>query len=148
METKATLTANKKIARQSLEASGKNDFSKFEKLIDTKKYKSHYPGQEKALDYEATVQLNKEYNVAFPDAKLTVEAQIAEGDLVLSRVTYNGIHKGELLGTPATGKKVKLSGMTLQKIVKGKIVEEWNEFDSLGMLQKIGAIPELETAEY
>lgn len=146
METK-TLDANKKIARQSFEAIDKNDFDSYEKITDTKKFKFHFPGFEKPLNYEATVKLNKEYNAAFPDTKATIELQIAEGDYVLTKVTYNGTNKGEFQGIPASGKKIKVTGMALQHIVNGKIVEEWDEMDSLGMMQKIGAIPELEKSE-
>lgn len=146
METK-TLDANKKIARQSIEAISKNDFSALEKITDTKKFKSHFPGYEKPLDFEATVNLNKEYNAAFPDAKATIELQIAEGDYVVTKITYNGTNKGEFQGIPASGKKIKVTGMSLQRIVNGKIVEEWDEMDALGMMQKIGAIPELEASE-
>lgn len=116
-------------------------------MTDNKKYKSHFPGYEKPLDYEATVKLNEEYNTAFPDAKATIEFQIAEGDYVLTRVSFHGINKGEFQGIPASNKKIKTTGMTLHHIVNGKIVEEWNEFDALSMMQQIGAIPELEKSE-
>jgi steroid delta-isomerase-like uncharacterized protein len=144
METK-TLETNKKIARQSFEAFEKKDYSLLEKIADTTKYKLHFPGFEKPLKYAEAVQLNKGYNTAFPDTKVTIENQIAEGDFVLTRVTYQGTNKGELQGIPASGKKAKVTGMSLQRIVNGKIVEEWNEFDALGMMQQVGAIPELET---
>lgn len=146
METK-TLEANKKIARQSFEAFSNNDYTLFEKIADTKKLKTHFPGYEKPLDYAATVKLNKEYNAAFPDAKATIEFQIAEGDYVATRVTYHGTNKGEFQGIPASNKKIKTTAMALQHIVNGKIVEEWDEFDALGMMQQMGAIPELEKSE-
>lgn len=146
METK-TLDANKKIARQSIEATTNDDFDLFEKITDTKKYKSHFPGYEKPLNYNETVKLNKEYNMAFPDAKATIELQIAEGDYVATRVTFHGTNKGEFQGIPASNKKIKTTGMVLQHIVNGKIVEEWDEFDALGMLQQIGAVPKLEKLE-
>lgn len=146
METK-TLDANKKIAIQSIVATSKNDFATLEKITGTKKFKSHFPGYEKPLNYEETIELNKEYNEAFPDAKATIELQIAEGDYVATRLTYNAINEGPLQGNPASGKKTKVTGMTLHHIVNGKIVEEWDEFDALGMLQQIGAIPELGTTE-
>lgn len=147
METK-TLEANKKIARQSFEAFSKSDYNLFEKITDTKKFKLHFPGYKNPLNYEEAVKLNKEYNSAFPDTKVTVENQIAEGEYVVSKLTYQGTHKGELQGMPASGKKTKVTGMALQHIVKGKIVEEWDEFDSLGMMQQIGAIPEMATAQH
>lgn len=146
METE-TLDANKKIARQSIEATEKNDFDSLEKITDTKKFKAHFPGNEKPLNYEETVKINKEYNTGFPDAKATIELQIAEGDYVVTRVTYHGTNKGDFQGIPASGKKIKSTGMSLQHIVNGKIVEEWDEFDALSLMQQIGAIPELEKSE-
>lgn len=146
METK-TLNANKKIARQSFEAFEKNDYSALEKITDIAKFKLHLPGMDKPLKYEDAVKFNKQYNEAFPDVKLVIETQIAEGDFVMTRLIYKGTNKGSFQGIPASGKKVKVSGMALQHIVKGKLVEEWDEFDSLGMMKQIGAIPELESAE-
>lgn len=145
METQ-TLTENKKIARQSFQAFEKKDYASLEKITDTKKYKLNFPGIENPMNFEEAVKLNKEYNSAFPDAKVTIENQIAEGDYVVTRVTYHGTNKGEFQGISASNKKAKVTGMSLQRIVKGKLVEEWTEFDALGMMQQIGAIPELETA--
>lgn len=146
METK-TLEANKKIARQSIEAFIKNDYVLYEKVADSKKFKLHFPGNKTPLNYEESIKLNKDYLKAFPDIKVTFENQIAEGDYVLTRITFQGTNKGELQGIPASGKKIKITFMALQHIVNGKIVEEWDEYDSLGMMQQIGAIPEFETAE-
>ncbi|MES2284737.1 MAG: ester cyclase [Bacteroidota bacterium] len=146
METK-NLNANKKIARQTFEAYEKNDFTALEKITDTAKFKLHLPGQDKPLKYDDAVKFNKQYNVAFPDVKFTIENQIAEGDFVMTRGIYKGTNKGTFQGIPASGKKIKVSAMTLQQIVNGKVVEEWDEFDSLGMMKQIGAIPELESSE-
>ena len=147
METK-TLNANKKIARQYFEASEKNDYAALEKITDTAKFKLHLPGADKPLKYEDAVKFNKQYNEAFPDVKLTIENQIAEGDFVVTRVIYKGTNKGAFQGIPASGKKIKVSGMALQHIVKGKVVEEWDEFDSIGMMKQIGAIPEMATVQH
>ena len=146
METK-TLNANKKIARQSFEANSKGDFDTLEKITDTKKFKMHFPGYKNPLNFEEAKKMGMGYNTAFPDAKVTIENQIAEGDYVVTRVIYTGTNKGEFQGMPASGKKTKSSGMTLQHIVNGRIVEEWDEFDALGMMQQIGAIPEMEKME-
>lgn len=143
METK-TQEANKKIARQSFEAVSKCDFNLLQKISDTKKFKLHFPGFPTPLNYKESEKLAESFNSAFPDTKVTVENQIAEGDFVFSRITYDGTHMGEFQGITATNKKVKTSGMSLQHIVEGKIVEEWNQMDSLGMLQQIGAIPNVE----
>lgn len=72
METK-TLNANKKSVRQTFEAYEKNDFAALEKVTDTAKFKLHLPGVDQALKYEYAVKFNKQYNVAFPHVKVTIE---------------------------------------------------------------------------
>ena len=83
------------------------------------------------------------YRAAFPDVRMTVEQQFAEGDLVATRWTARGTHEGELIGIPPTGKQVTVSGMTTSRLSGGKIVEEFTQWDNHGMLQQLGAIPEL-----
>ncbi len=77
---------------------------------------------------------------AFPDVSLTLEDQLAEGEEVVIRWTMRGTHQGELWGTAPTGKPVTVTGITIQRLAEGKIVEEWTEADSLGLQQQIGAI--------
>jgi steroid delta-isomerase-like uncharacterized protein len=82
------------------------------------------------------------YRSAFPDAQLTVENQIAEGDKVATRWTGRGTHQGDFAGLPATGKQATITGITIDRIEGGRIVESWNEANQLGLLQQLGAIPE------
>ena len=77
---------------------------------------------------------------AFPDVSLTLEDQLAEGEEVVIRWTMRGTHQGELWGTAPTGKPVTVTGITIQRLAEGKIVEEWTEADLLGLQQQIGAI--------
>ena len=81
------------------------------------------------------------YRSAFPDGHTTVEDSIAEGDKVAYRWTFRGTHRGELMGIPPTERQVTITGITLDRISGGKIEEEWNNFDQLGTLQQLGAIP-------
>ncbi len=82
------------------------------------------------------------YHGAFPDAQITVEEQIAEADRVVTRWSGRGTHQGELLGVPPSGNRVEISGMTINRVSGGKIAETWTNYDALGMMQQIGAIPE------
>ena len=82
------------------------------------------------------------YQSAFPDVKITIEAQVAEGDTVATRWTGRGTQNGELMGVPPSGNRVEVAGVTISRIEGGKIVEEWDNYDALGMMQGIGAIPE------
>ena len=75
---------------------------------------------------------------AFHDTQLEVEDLIAEGDKVMSRVSLRGTHGGELEGIPPTGKTLTASAFTVFRIVGGKIVEEWEILDELGMMQQLG----------
>ncbi len=78
----------------------------------------------------------------FPDFQVTIEDLIAaEGDKVVLRFTFRGIHQGEFMGVSPTGNQVAMSGIDIFRIADGKIVELWNQEDVLGMMQQMGAIP-------
>lgn len=78
---------------------------------------------------------------AFPDARVTIEDQVAEGDRVASRWTATGTHTGELMGIPPTGNRVTITGVTINRIVGGRIAEDWYQGDDLGMLRQLGVFP-------
>jgi steroid delta-isomerase-like uncharacterized protein len=78
---------------------------------------------------------------AFPDAHFTIDDIFAEGDKVAARWTMTATHKGELRGIPPTGKKVTMWAISLYRIVEGKIVEAWERYDTLGLMQQLGVIP-------
>ncbi|HLF25267.1 MAG TPA: ester cyclase [Anaerolineae bacterium] len=101
----------------------------------------HFPGSPGPVNHDGFKQLGQMFQAAFPDHQTTIEDQIAEGDLVVTRTMFRGTHQGELQGIPPTGKPVAVSGITIDRIAGGKIVERWDEFDQVGMLQQIGAIP-------
>jgi steroid delta-isomerase-like uncharacterized protein len=81
------------------------------------------------------------YRGAFPDGHTTVEDVIAEGDRVAYRWSFRGTHRGELMGITPTGKEVTITGITVDRISGGKIEEEWNNFDQLGVLRQLGVVP-------
>lgn len=81
------------------------------------------------------------YRAGYSDLAFTIEDQIAEGDRVTTRWTAHGTHDGELYGVPPTGKKVTVTGISIERIAGGKIAETWVNFDALGMLQQLGVIP-------
>ena len=86
------------------------------------------------------------YRTAFPDVHFTIEEQIAEEDKVVNRWTARGTHKGELMGIPATGKEAVVTGVSINRFVGDKMVEAWNNWDGLGMMQQLGVIPMPEQA--
>jgi steroid delta-isomerase-like uncharacterized protein len=81
------------------------------------------------------------YRKAFPDLRITIDEQFAEGETVVTRWTAIGTNEGELMGMPATGKQATTAGININRISGGKLVEGWGIFDQLGLLQQIGAIP-------
>jgi steroid delta-isomerase-like uncharacterized protein len=86
------------------------------------------------------------YLSASPNGRITIDEQLAEGDLVASRWTGRGTHQGELMGIPPTGKEVTVAGITVSRVKNGKVIEEWSNWDTLGLLQQLGVVPELAAA--
>jgi predicted ester cyclase len=76
-----------------------------------------------------------------PDLTITIGAQVAEGDLVVTRWTGTGTHSGPLMGVPPTGRHVTVTGIDICRVVDDRIVEYWQELDTLGMLRQVGAVP-------
>jgi steroid delta-isomerase-like uncharacterized protein len=81
------------------------------------------------------------YRSAFPDLRVTVEQVIAQGDHVALRWTCRGTHKGDLFGIAPTGKEATVTGITIDRWSKGKLAESWTNWDTLGLLQQLGAVP-------
>jgi steroid delta-isomerase-like uncharacterized protein len=80
------------------------------------------------------------FRSAFPDLHVTVEDQIQENERVVTRFTIDGTNKGELLGVSATGRKFKVSGISIIRFEQGKAVEEWIEEDGLGLMRQLGVV--------
>ena len=83
----------------------------------------------------------KGWHAAFPDVVIVPEKLIAEDDLVTIYWTARGTNTGTGNGLPATGKKAELAGITIWRIVDGKIKEEWSAFDQLSMMKQLGLLP-------
>jgi steroid delta-isomerase-like uncharacterized protein len=81
------------------------------------------------------------YHTAFPDSRIEVHEQISEGDLIVTRWTGKGKNDGELMGMAPTGKTVAVTGIAIARLASSKIVETWTCWDTLGMLQQLGAVP-------
>jgi predicted ester cyclase len=81
---------------------------------------------------------------AFPDGQAPIEDLIAEGNRVMQRVTFRRTHQGEFLGVPATGRTVSawvMWVMVISHMAGGKVAEEWQLVDGLGLMQQLGALP-------
>jgi steroid delta-isomerase-like uncharacterized protein len=90
-------------------------------------------------------QVYRSFLSAFHDTNIDVEDLLADGDKVMSRVTLQGTHKGQLEGIPPTGNALTVSAFTVFRLIDGKIAEEWEVIDELAMMQQLGM--ELKPAE-
>ena len=86
------------------------------------------------------------YRGAFPDIRLTINDQIAEGEEVVTRWTATGTHSGELMGIAPTNKRATVTGVDIDRYQGGKVVEAWASYDMLGLLQQLGVVPTLAPA--
>lgn len=86
------------------------------------------------------------YRDAIADLRVTIEHQFTEGDYVATRSTLTGRHEGDLMGTPPTGREVTFSMLTISRCRDGKIEEEWEIADTVGLLAQIGALPDMASA--
>ncbi len=102
-------------------------------------YISHRPGGD--MPFEGFVQYQISRLKAFPDFSCTVEDIIAEGQKVMVRFIVRGTHLDMFRGIPATGKKIEMGGISIERCAGGKIVEGWHYSDTLGMMQQLGMIP-------
>ena len=87
------------------------------------------------------------YRTAFPDVRLMIEDIIAEGEIVMTRWSCRGTHKGDLSGIAPTGKQFNISGVTIARLANGKLAEGWVNWDALGLMQQLGVVPELAKAK-
>ncbi len=102
----------------------------------------HEPDQD-IHGLEEARQFISTYKAAFPDLNATIEYVIAEGDKVVTRITLRGTHQGEIeeFGPP-TGRHIEMKGISISRIEGGKIVEDWDSFDNLSVMQQLGLVPE------
>jgi steroid delta-isomerase-like uncharacterized protein len=74
------------------------------------------------------------------DLTMTIEDQIADGDKVATRWIASGTHDGDLLGIPPTGRSASITGITIQRLKDGLVVEGWTDWDLMGLLQQLGVM--------
>jgi steroid delta-isomerase-like uncharacterized protein len=75
---------------------------------------------------------------AFPDLRFTIEDQIVVGDKVATRWTAEGTNSGAFGPLPPTGRRVRINGLILDRVAAGKVVERWEQWDQMGMMQQLG----------
>ena len=132
---------NKALARRAWEIVSPDDLDRIEEVY-APDLVWHEPDQD-VRGIEEAKQYVSEALTAFPDAQVSVEDVIAEADKVVTRYTIRGTHQGETEEYgPPTGKRVELQGITIHRIEGAKIVEEWERYDNLSILEQLGLAPE------
>jgi steroid delta-isomerase-like uncharacterized protein len=138
-DTSMSEQENKAVARREIEeifARGNLDAAE---EIYAPDYVGHEPTSGDIRGIEGAKQFAATYRQAFPDLQPIVEDQVAEGDKVVTRFSARGTHQGETeeFGPP-TGKRMEITGITIERFADGKIVEDWTNFDALGLMRQLG----------
>ena len=81
------------------------------------------------------------FRAALSDFESEFRDAASEGELVAYRVTWSGTHTGDFMGIPATGKRLTVTETHFDRVRDGKIIEHGGDWDQLGLLQQIGAVP-------
>jgi len=140
-DKKMSVEENKALAsRWGEEIWGKGNLAIVDEILASN-FVFYYAPPGMAPDREGYKQVVTMFKTALPDIQFTPEDMIAEGDKVAVRWTGKGTQKGEFMGIGPTGKKVTVTGISIIRIVGGKIVEDWTEQDILGLLQQLGVAP-------
>jgi len=129
---------NKELVKREWEAWNKGDFETFKELL-APDYACYFPSRSTTpMSQEETIEIRKMLQKAFPDISWSMEELIATEDKVIIRVIERGTHEGEYMGIPATGNKYETSEISISRIENGKIVEQREELDLLGLYQQLG----------
>ena len=131
---------NKAAARAVFEIWSTGELDGLDELVaaDVVHHDPYDPHGAAGLDgMKRTIELNR---AAFPDMRLEVEDQVAEGDKVVTRWRGEMTHLGELGGVAPSGNHVTITGITIDRFQEGKIVEAWRSMDTLGLMRGIGAL--------
>ncbi len=99
-------------------------------------------GQDIKQGPDGVIGMVKAWHAAMPDGKMTMDDIITEGDLSTIMMTWRGTHTGPFGDIPASGGKIEVTSIGIDRVIDGKITEGWGELNMLGMLQQMGAIPQ------
>ena len=134
----STQEANKQLVRDYFKAFLAADEAWWNKHI-APSFRRHDPG----LPFEVVgppgvKKLAEALLPGIPDMQLPIADLVAEGEKVLARLSVKGTHAGDLMGVPATGKKIDIGVLDLFQIRDGKLIEHWALLDNLGLMRQIG----------
>ncbi len=129
--------ANKEVVRRFFEAFSRHDIEEMKSLVaeDLVQHNSTSQGRD-GLAEEARYWLG-----AFPDASISIEDLIAEGDTIAVRLQVAATNDGEFFGAPATGRKIDVQEIDIARVENGLIAELWSAPDIYGMLTQLEMLP-------
>jgi steroid delta-isomerase-like uncharacterized protein len=131
---------NKEIVRRFEMAFAANDTAVIDELLHQDVIDHNpLPDQKPGIDgFKDTIAF---YKQTFPDSELSLAQVIGDGDTVATLWTVTGTQQAEFFGVPATGRQVSVEGMNFYRLADGRITDVWTQFDGLGLMQQLGAIP-------
>jgi predicted ester cyclase len=136
-----TTEQNKAIVRRFFEAFEANDIASLKEVLapELVAYTHASPDPQSR---DAQLQAIEMWNAVFSETRFTIQEQIAEGDKVATRVTMQAVHDlGDFQGLAPSGKQIEVTGISIERIKEGKIVERLVSSDWFGMMQQLGLIP-------
>ena len=141
MTPTATEKANIVIVRKFFEVGpSKGDLAAADSLLHSE-FSLHTPLPTPGPGIEAMNNVIVTCRAAFHNLNVTVDDIMADGDKVTARFTARGIHKGEFMGLPPTGKAIMMTGIEIFRVNDGKIAELWGEVNLMGLMQQLGILP-------
>jgi predicted ester cyclase len=131
---------NKALYRRFIdEVLNRQDLSLLDELVSDD-FTDHNPVPGTSPDKAGMLQGIGGFFEAFPDMRSEVDFLVAEGDLVVGHHTTTGTHQGDLMGIPATGRRIRVNEIHIVRIVDGQAVEHWGITDDMAMMQQLGVV--------
>ncbi len=135
---------NEAVVRQVLALIGERNLDEAFELYALD-YMYHGPGGQELRGRDGIRGLWEIWLVGFPDLHTTVEDMVSAGDKVVLRWRIEGTHTGEFMGVAPSNVEITIGITEIFRVANGQLVEAWDQYDGLGLMQQIGAIPMPET---
>lgn len=146
MHEAGTVKANKRIGRLVLEQMWGEGRLELADQLYSDHYVDHVGRGPEPVEVKGVAGIKQavtSFRNAFPDLSYTVEGQVAEGELIVSRFSARGTHRGTFLGVAPTGRTVTYTGFDMNRVRDGRIIESWVNYDALALLQQLGIVNEV-----
>ena len=135
-----SIDENKAIAQRYMHLWNTGDLAIADEIIAAD-FANHSPVPGETPDREGLKQGVRGFHAGFSELRFAVEDMVAERNKVAIRGTFRGVHTGAFEGIPATGREIAMTWFIMLRMVGGKISDRWANFDELGFLTQLGAIP-------